>query len=103
MCPLCRISHGLDPDVVVVWSAPRWCAFFPPEPATPGHTLIVPRDHSTDLWDAELQAVHDLITGVVVVGGALRRVLEPEGLNLISSAGVVAEQTVLHTHVHVVP
>ena len=37
------------------------------------------------------------------VGRAIRASLEPDGLNLITSAGETAEQTVYHLHLHVVP
>jgi histidine triad (HIT) family protein len=33
----------------------------------------------------------------------MRSALNPEGLNLITSAGSAAEQTVFHLHMHVVP
>jgi histidine triad (HIT) family protein len=40
---------------------------------------------------------------VVRVGRALNEALAPAGMNLISSAGKAAEQTVFHLHLHVVP
>lgn len=35
--------------------------------------------------------------------GALRSVLQPEGMNVVNSAGAAASQTVFHCHTHVVP
>ena len=43
------------------------------------------------------------MTAVIDVGRAIRRGLDPPGMNLISSAGTVAEQTVFHVHLHLVP
>jgi histidine triad (HIT) family protein len=43
------------------------------------------------------------MVGVVRVGAAIRDALTPDGMNLISSAGSAAEQTVFHAHLHVVP
>ncbi len=40
---------------------------------------------------------------VVRVGRAIQSALAPEGMNLISSSGEVAEQSVFHLHLHVVP
>jgi histidine triad (HIT) family protein len=37
------------------------------------------------------------------VGRAIEAAVHPDGLNLISSAGASAEQTVFHLHLHVVP
>jgi histidine triad (HIT) family protein len=33
----------------------------------------------------------------------VQEALSPDGMNLISSSGSVAEQTVFHAHLHVVP
>jgi histidine triad (HIT) family protein len=43
------------------------------------------------------------MSAAVRVGRIVRRALSPEGLNLITSAGEVAEQSVFHLHLHVVP
>ena len=40
---------------------------------------------------------------VLRVGRAIQEALTPEGMNLISSAGEAASQTVFHLHLHVVP
>jgi histidine triad (HIT) family protein len=37
------------------------------------------------------------------VGKAIQKAVEPEGMNLITSAGRAAEQTVFHLHLHLVP
>jgi diadenosine tetraphosphate (Ap4A) HIT family hydrolase len=102
-CPFCAIADGEDSSVEIVCEDPKWVAFLPPEPATPGHTLVVPKEHVADIWslDSELGAV--LMDAVVRVGTAVREALTPAGMNLISSSGEAAEQTVFHLHLHVVP
>jgi histidine triad (HIT) family protein len=87
----------------VVCEGESWIAFFPPEPATPGHTLVIPRAHARDLWSVSADGGAELMAGVLRVGRAITRALEPEGMNLISSSGHAAEQTVFHAHLHVVP
>lgn len=102
-CPFCAIARGDDTSVEVVCTAASWVAFFPPEPATPGHTLVIPRLHVPDLWSAGESLAAELIAGVIRVGTAVRSAVRPEGMNLITSAGEAAEQTVFHLHLHVVP
>jgi histidine triad (HIT) family protein len=102
-CPFCQIAGG-DGTAEVVCDGESWLAFFPHDPATPGHTLVIPKSHVTDLWavqDPRLAA--ELMEAVMKVGRAVHRALKPEGMNLISSAGSTAEQTVFHLHLHVVP
>lgn len=102
-CAFCAIARGDDPSAEVVCEGEHWVAFFPKEPATPGHTLVIPRDHVEDLWAASLAIGTALIRAVIEVGRAIEIALEPDGLNLITSAGTAAEQTVPHLHLHVVP
>lgn len=104
-CPFCRIARGDDMSVEVVCETETWVAFFPDEPATPGHTLVIPRRHIPDVWAVDQDLGADLMSAVVRVGHALHQAIEPtpEGMNLISSSGSAAEQTVFHLHLHVVP
>jgi histidine triad (HIT) family protein len=102
-CEFCKIARGEDPSVTVVCEGADWIAFFPHSPATPGHTLVIPRVHAVDLWELEQPLSGELMTAVIRVGRAAEMVLKPEGMNLISSAGKTAEQTVFHLHLHVVP
>ena len=102
-CPFCAIAQGKDSSVELVREDRNWVAFFPPEPATPGHTLIIPRIHVVDLWQADAELGADLMAAVILVGRAIQESLTPDGMNLISSAGKTAEQTVFHLHLHVVP
>jgi histidine triad (HIT) family protein len=102
-CPFCIIARGEGRNVEIVCREASWLAFFPLEPATPGHTLIIPLTHVEDLWQADTSLAADLMVGVERVGHAIERALAPHGLNLITSAGSAAEQTVFHLHLHVVP
>lgn len=102
-CDFCRIARAEDNSVEVVCEADSWLAFFPLNPATPGHTLVIPRTHVSDLWQVETALGSDLMAAVIKVGRAIEAVLTPQGMNLITSAGETAEQTVFHLHLHVVP
>ena len=102
-CDFCAIAHGKDRSADIVCEADDWVAFFPIDPATPGHTLIIPRTHVTDLWQVEPDLGAKLMAAVIRVGRAIESSLEPDGMNLITSAGKTAEQTVFHLHLHLVP
>jgi len=72
-------------------------------PVSKGHTLVIPRTHVADLWQVSAPLSAALASAVIRVGRAIDRALNPEGMNLITSAGATAEQTVFHLHLHVVP
>jgi len=102
-CPFCQIVRGEDRSVETVCEDENWVAFFPLDPATPGHTLIIPRAHISDLWAAPSSLAGELTSAALRVGKAIQSAISPEGMNLITSAGKAAEQTVFHLHLHVVP
>jgi len=102
-CAFCEIARGRNQAAEVVCERKDWLAFFPLNPATPGHTLVIPRMHVTDLWQVEPSLGSELMTAIIHVGQAIELALQPEGMNLITSAGQTAEQTVFHLHLHIVP
>lgn len=102
-CPFCRIIRGEDAGPEILWRDPEWIAFFPDTPATLGHTLVVPTRHISDYWEADATLVSLMAQACLRVGRALQVALAPSGMNLITSRGAVAEQTVPHLHLHVVP
>jgi histidine triad (HIT) family protein len=102
-CPFCAIAQGEDESVEVICEEESWLAFFPMAPATPGHTLVIPREHVHDLWVADPHLAEELTNAAIRVGRAIDMAIEPEGMNLITSAGEAAEQSVFHLHLHLVP
>lgn len=100
-CQFCQIADGAR-LVAVVARGPDWIAFFPEQPATVGHTIVIPTSHVQDLWENK-DVLASVMPGVWDVGRAIRASLRPDGMNCITSAGEAAEQSVPHLHIHVVP
>lgn len=101
-CPFCEIVSRKE-DAREVFRTDSVVAFFPPEPATLGHTLLIPRAHVRDIWGLDPNLAAELGRQTVVLAGAVKRAMRPDGLNVIQSNGSAATQTVMHLHVHVVP
>ena len=102
-CDFCSIARGEDRAVQIVCEAEDWVAFFPLNPATKGHTLVIPRRHVADVWELDVPLGAELMAAVVRVGKAVLEAVRPEGMNLISSKGAAAEQSVFHLHLHILP
>jgi histidine triad (HIT) family protein len=102
-CIFCGIVAGTIPSTRVEEND-RAIAFMDIAPATPGHLLVIPREHSTDLREA---APEDLIAATLLaqslVGRVIDRLEDVTGANLLSCIGADAWQTVFHTHLHVIP
>lgn len=102
-CPFCAVIRGEDPHAREVYRDEDVAAFFPLEPATRGHTLIVPRRHVSNVWELSQQEAQAIATATVTLARALRDAVQPDGMNVIQSNGQAATQSVPHVHVHLVP
>jgi histidine triad (HIT) family protein len=101
-CIFCRIVSG-ELSSTRIDEDERTVAFMDINPATRGHVIVVPREHSTDLLDIEA----DDLAAVTAMGQRLaqrqKERLGADGVNLLNSCGQVAWQTVFHFHLHVIP
>ncbi len=101
-CLFCKIVDGELPATVVA-SDERALAFMDINPATRGHTLVIPRAHARDIHDV---GVEDLAAAAALarrVAGLARERLGADGVTLMQASGQAAWQTVFHFHIHVIP
>lgn len=73
-------------------------AFEPLSPVTPGHLLVVSREHTSSTLSSPVAAGH-----AMRFAGFLANRLAIPSANFITSAGADATQTIFHLHVHIVP
>ena len=100
-CLFCAIVAGSVP-ALQVYADEHAVAFLDIEPWHRGHTLVVPRRHVADVVTGT-PALAEIAPAVDAVARMLVHRLAADGVNLLSSAGPIAGQTVRHLHVHVVP
>ncbi|MCW2777808.1 MAG: hypothetical protein JWN17_1533 [Frankiales bacterium] len=101
-CTFCRIVAGELP-VRIVHEDEAAIAFLDTSPAARGHTLVVPRAHAVQIWDADESSFADVARAVHRVALRLRERLQPDGLTLRQNNGEASGQKVDHVHVHLVP
>jgi histidine triad (HIT) family protein len=101
-CLFCRIVAGEIPSTRVDEDE-RTVAFMDINPATRGHALVVPREHSRDLHEIGAEDLAACAAMAQRVANRARDRLGADGVNLLNSCGRVAWQTVFHFHVHVIP
>lgn len=78
-------------------------AFLDIAPASPGHTLVVPREHAADVWTISETTHTNVARMVHRVAALVKAALTPDGVNVVHSTGEAAWQEVFHFHTHVVP
>ncbi|HEX3814316.1 MAG TPA: HIT family protein [Mycobacteriales bacterium] len=102
-CVFCEIAAGRA-EASVVHADDQLLAFLDISPVTPGHTVVVPRRHATDLAELDPDTGGALFRTGQRIALALRRSgLRCEGVNLFLADGVAAGQEVFHVHLHVLP
>jgi histidine triad (HIT) family protein len=101
-CLFCGIVAG-DVPAQVVDSDEHTLAFMDINPATPGHALVVPREHATDLLDVSDEDLERTMVAARRLARKMEAALEPDGFNVLNACRAAAWQTVFHYHVHVIP
>jgi histidine triad (HIT) family protein len=101
-CLFCSIIAGEVPGQIVAEDE-HTVAFMDINPATRGHTLVVPRRHARNLLEIDPDDLSAVIRAAQRVAQRANERLGCDGVNLINSCGSAAWQTVFHLHVHVIP
>ncbi len=78
-------------------------AFLDINPTTKGHTLVVPKKYSRNLFTLNEGEFGRLMQTAHKVAHALQKVTGAEGINIIMNNEAAAGQIVFHAHVHVIP
>ena len=102
-CVFCAIVAG-DLPSSQVYDDERALAFLDIRPAAPGHLLVVPKRHASDLAGLDPDdGAHLFRVAQRLAAGVRASSLAPQGVNLFLADGAVAGQEVLHVHLHVLP
>ena len=101
-CLFCKIVAGELPATIVD-SDERTVAFMDINPATKGHALVIPREHTPDLLAIDEEDLAACVRSAQRLAKRARERLGADGVNLLNSCGPAAWQTVFHFHVHMVP
>ena len=101
-CLFCRIVSGEIPATRVA-EDDRTITFMDINPATRGHVLVVPREHSQDLLTIDPDDLAAVARAGQRIAAVMPERLGADGVNLLNSCGRAAWQTVFHFHLHVIP
>jgi len=101
-CIFCKIVRGEIPSIKVHEDA-QTLTFMDVRPASPGHTLVISKEHALNLLEiAEADLIATTLT-VQRVAQAIQKALAPDGMRISQFNGAAAGQTVFHYHVHIIP
>lgn len=100
-CLFCAIVEGTVPSKKVYEDETAY-AFLDISPLKRGHTLVVPKRHTVDVFEDDT-TLAEIAPAIARVGRLLTQRLGADAFNVLANAGDIAGQMVFHTHVHVVP
>lgn len=72
-------------------------------PESKGHMLVIPKEGSRNLLDADPSVLAQIIERVQKLANAAKDALQADGILLRQSSEEVAGQTVYHLHFHIIP
>ena len=101
-CIFCKIIAGELPAEKVAEDE-HTVAFLDINPWTRGHALVIPREHSKNLYEISDDDLAATMAVAKRLAGTVRDKLGAAGVNLLNSCEAAAWQTVFHFHVHVIP
>ena len=101
-CIFCKIVKGEIPSTKLIETEHAF-AFLDINPASKGHSLVIPKKHFTDFEEIPSEELSELIKMVQKVAIAVKKSLNAEGFNIHVSNGKTAGQVVFHLHFHIIP
>lgn len=101
-CIFCKIIAGEIPSVKI-YEDDEVLAILDISQATKGHTLVIPKQHYENLLSMTSDQAAQLFSKIPELANLLVKKLGAEGMNILANCGEIAGQTVMHTHIHLIP
>ena len=101
-CVFCREIANKG-NAAFVYGNSNILAFMDNAPIEEGHVLVIPRNHYENIYDVDKDIYLELQLAVKRIAIAIKETLKTDGLNIGQNNGRVANQMVMHYHVHIIP
>ena len=101
-CIFCQIVRG-QADCHQVYEDDQVLVFLDIFPVSPGHTLVIPKEHAVDVFDLPEASAEAIARVARRVAHTIDDVLSPDGLMVAQLNREAAGQTVFHYHMHLIP
>ncbi|MES2409581.1 MAG: HIT family protein [Patescibacteria group bacterium] len=101
-CIFCKIVKGEIPSFKV-YEDENSLAFLDIHPKNQGQTLVIPKEHTENIYGLTDETMARLSLVVKKIAVAVKNGLNSDGVNLLMNNEEAAGQIIFHTHIHVVP
>jgi histidine triad (HIT) family protein len=101
-CIFCKIIKGEIP-CIKVYEDDSMLAFADINPISKGHTLIIPKRHVENMWEATEGELVTIMKTAKKLIHAIKDALNPQGVAVLQLNGRAVNQIVMHYHLHLIP
>ena len=101
-CIFCKLANGVFPTNFI-YEDEDFKVILDANPATKGHSLILPKKHFKNLLDADEEILKKALPLAKKLSNKLIDVLKCDGVNVLQNNNEAAGQAVFHLHIHLIP
>lgn len=101
-CLFCKIIDGDIPGAKVYEDEDVY-AFLDISQVAKGHTLVVPKVHTTNIYDTPTDVAKELFARIPKIAQAIKDSYQAIGMNILVNNEAPSGQTIFHLHVHLIP
>ena len=101
-CIFCSIVN-VDIPAFRIYEDQDHLAFLDIYPAALGHTLVIPKKHSSDIHEIPGLEYGALASRAKIVADLIQEKLATDGVTIMQMNRAAGWQSVFHTHFHVIP
>lgn len=102
-CLFCKIVNTKEVPSVKLYEDEHSYAFLDINPDSYGHTLLVPKEHSRNIFDIKEETLISLAGPLIKISHAIKSGLEAPGLKVIMNNEAEGNQLIFHSHIHIIP
>ena len=99
-CIFCKIVKGEIPSYKI-YEDDKILAFLDINPNAPGHTLIIPKEHTLDLLSIPNETLFYIMEKAKDIADLVINKLDADGFTIAQNNGIA--QDVKHFHIHMIP
>lgn len=101
-CLFCKIINK-EIDSTTIYEDDNVIAILDLYPADKGHTLIIPKKHYSSFLTINIEQLNFINIGAKNVCEKIIKKLDAKGFNIITNVNSIAQQSILHYHLHIIP
>src|SRR3989344_2268210 len=101
-CTFCQIVNN-KMDSFKIYEDKNTACLLDRNPISKGHSLIIPKKHFRNIFDIDKEDLKQTIIVVKKISNQLKEKLNAKGVNILHASGKVAQQSIFHFHIHLIP